>query len=110
MGCLNPGPLFDGLAGHERYIGARLARKAAPAGEPGAHPPRSGIVGGRREAEISKLASQVAQEFRGFGYRFDGVEGVGETAPVRGRRHKLRNTLDRKSTRLNSSHLGISYA
>src|SRR5258705_2914383 len=31
-------------------------------------------------------------------------------APAEGRSDKLRLDLDRKSTRLNSSHLGISYA
>src|SRR5450830_122022 len=90
---LNSGPLLGGLAGHEGHIGARLARQAAPAGEPVAHPPGPGIVGGCREAEISELASQVAQELRGFGDRFDGVEGVGKTAPARGRRHELRHAL-----------------
>jgi hypothetical protein len=52
-----------------------------------------GIVGGGREAEVSELAPQVAQQLRGLGDRFDGVEGVGQTAPARRRRHKLRHTL-----------------
>src|SRR5215831_2095887 len=90
---LSSGPLLGGLAGHEGHIGARLARQAAPTGEPVAHPPGPGIVGGRREAEISELASQVVQELRGFGDRFDGVEGIGKTAPARGRRHELRHAL-----------------
>jgi hypothetical protein len=93
MANLNSGPLLGGLAGHERHIGARLAWQAATTGEPLAHPPRAGIVGSRREAEISELASQVVQELRGFGDRLDGVEGVGKTAPARGRRHELRHAL-----------------
>src|SRR6266699_4646250 len=56
-------------------------------------PPWAGIVRGCREAEISELAPQVAQEFRGFGDRFNGVKRLGKTAPARGRRHELRHAL-----------------
>src|SRR5258705_3351120 len=37
------------------------------------------------------------------------ANGIAETKPVQGESHALK-TRDRKSTRLNSSHLGISYA
>ena len=81
---LNSGPLLGGMASHEAHIGALLARQAAPAGEPDAHPPGAGIVGGR-EAEISELAPQVAQRASRIGRSLRRVEGAGKTAPARGR-------------------------
>src|SRR5262249_60941015 len=51
------------------------------------------IVGGGRKPEVSELTSEVAQELCGVGNRFDRVKGVGKTARVRRRWHKLRHAL-----------------
>ena len=89
----NPSPLLGGLPRYDPHIRVGLPRQATSAGKPVANPPGSRIVGGCREPEVSEFAPQVAQELCGVGDGFDWIEGVGETARVRGRRHELRHTL-----------------
>src|SRR5258705_2491023 len=54
------------------------------------------------------------RSFHEFGHALHGllseVNYPGLATTPRGRDSSLRTTVDRKSTRLNSSHLGISYA
>src|SRR5260370_38492287 len=78
-------------------IGACPPGEGPPAGEPVAHSPGAGIVGGRCKPEISEFATQIAQELCGFGDGFEGVKGIGKTAPVRGSRHELRHALRPRS-------------
>ena len=87
------GPLLGGSTGDEAHIGAGFARQIPSTGEPVAHAPRSGIIGGSRKSEISKFMPQVAQELRGFRDRLGWVEGVCKPALARRSGHELRYAL-----------------
>src|SRR5262249_51479262 len=90
---LPPTPLLGGLPRYNPHIRVGLPRQATPASKPVANPPRSRIVGGCREPEVSEFAPQVAQELCRVGDCFDWIKGVGKTARARSRRHELRHAL-----------------
>src|SRR2546426_6531252 len=62
----------------------------------------------RPEATLAQLLRRPAA--RDPGAHHDGVERLGEGAHGRGTQPSYEPGIDRKSTRLNSSHLVISYA
>jgi hypothetical protein len=61
--------------------------------EPRAYSAWTCIVGCRSEPEIAKPFPQFAQITRRMAQRLDRIERIGETAPVGGARHKLRDAL-----------------
>ena len=82
-------PLLGLAAGDPGHIGARLAGQPAALGHPIAHPPGTGVVGRRRQAEIAELRLQPAQEFPRGVQRVDRLERIDQPVFVRGLRHEL---------------------